>query len=58
MPKTVNKKRMVENISIFDFNLSDEEMTKLQSLDTGKSSFFSHEDPKDVERLINMIREY
>ena len=58
VPKTVNKKRMIENISIFDFNLSDEEMTKLQSLDTGKSSFFSHENPDDVERLINMIRKY
>ena len=49
---------MIENISIFDFNLSDEEMIKLQSLDTGKSSFFSHENPDDVERLINMIRKY
>ena len=58
VPKTVNKKRMIENISIFDFNLSDEEMIKLQSLDTGKSSFFSHENPDDVERLINMIRKY
>ena len=58
VPKTVNKKRMVENISIFDFVLSDEEMNIILTLDTGKTTFFSHEDPKDVERLINMIREY
>lgn len=58
VPKTVNKKRMVENISIFDFVLSDEEMNLILTLDTGKTTFFSHEDPKDVERLINMIREY
>lgn len=58
VPKTIKKNRMIENISIFDFNLSDEEMAKLQSLDTGKSSFFSHENPEDVERLINMIRKF
>jgi len=56
VPKTVKKNRMIENISIFDFKLSDEEMIKLKNLDTGKSSFFSHEDPDQAERLINMIR--
>ena len=58
VPKTVSKKRMTENISIFDFALSDEEMNRILTLDTGKTTFFSHEDPKEVERLINMIREY
>lgn len=58
VPKTVNKKRMLENISIFDFSLTDNEMIRITTLDTGESSFFSHENPADVERLINMIRKY
>lgn len=58
VPKTVNKKRMIENISIFDFKLSDDDMTNLLGLDTGTTSFFSHEDPDQAERLINMIRKF
>jgi diketogulonate reductase-like aldo/keto reductase len=58
VPKTVKKNRMIENISIFDFKLSEEEMSKLKSLDTGKSSFFSHDDPDQAERLINMVRKF
>lgn len=58
VPKTVNKKRMIENISIFDFKLNDDDMTNLLGLDTGTTSFFSHEDPDQAERLINMIRKF
>lgn len=58
VPKTVNKKRMIENISIFDFKLNDDDMSNLLGLDTGTTSFFSHEDPDQAERLINMIRKF
>ena len=46
---------MEENFNIFDFSLTDEEMLKLQALDTGKSLFFSHHDPATVEWFMSII---
>lgn len=49
LAKTVRKERMAENINIFDFSLSDEDMTAIASLNRNESLFFSHADPKMVE---------
>ncbi|SEI55422.1 aldo/keto reductase [Streptococcus equinus] len=38
-PKTTNPEHMKENIDIFDFELSPDEMTKIQKLDSGKRYF-------------------
>jgi len=51
IPKTVRKERMIENINVFGFELSREDMEMITSLDTGKSLFLSHRDPEVVERL-------
>lgn len=51
IPKTVSKDRMSENFQIFDFELSDEDMNVIASLDKGKSAFFSHQDPNVIERF-------
>lgn len=51
IPKTVHKERMIENINIFDFELSQEDMEKIVLLDTKKSLFLSHNDPETVKRL-------
>ncbi|MEM2929535.1 MAG: aldo/keto reductase [Thermoproteota archaeon] len=51
IPKTVHKERMIENISIFDFQLSQDDMGKIAILDTKKSLFLSHNDPETVKRL-------
>lgn len=49
IPKSVRKERMIENISIFDFNLTDEDMKSIQNLDTKQSLLFSHRDPAIVK---------
>lgn len=56
IPKTTHKDRMVENFSVFDFTLSDEDMKKIVTLDKNESAFFSHYDPDTVEYLTNLER--
>lgn len=55
IPKSVHKNRMEENFQVLDFALNDDEMKKLQSLDTGKSLFFSHHNPKTVEWFMSIV---
>lgn len=47
--KSVRRERMVENIGIFDFTLSDQDMGAISTLETGTSLFFSHRDPEIVK---------
>ena len=56
LAKTVRKERMIENISIFDFELSTEDMIKIESMDKKESSFFDHQEASSVERLAQLIR--
>lgn len=44
IPKTTHVERMKQNMDILDFTLSEEEMEKIRSLDTGGSLFFDHHD--------------
>lgn len=57
IPKSTHKERMMENINVFDFTLSAEDMEKINSLDTGNSLFFSHYDPSMVEWFAKMVEE-
>jgi diketogulonate reductase-like aldo/keto reductase len=56
IPKSVRKERMAENINIFDFELSQDDMGKIATLDTKESLFFSHRDPKIVQWMGSLKR--
>ncbi len=51
LAKTTRKERMQENISVFDFELSDEEMESFKTLDSKTSGFFDHRNPEMVKWL-------
>jgi len=51
LSKSIRKERMIENISVFDFELSTEDMTAITTLDTKTSSFFDHRNPEMVKWL-------
>lgn len=51
IPKTTHKERMKENLGIWDFALSDEDMRAIEPLDTGRSEIVDHFDPAFVKML-------
>ncbi|HIS51929.1 MAG TPA: aldo/keto reductase [Candidatus Onthomonas avicola] len=54
IPKSVHKERMEQNIDIWDFRLSDEDMAEIAKLDIGHSEIVNHSDPKFVQMLHQM----
>ena len=54
LSKSVKKSRMEENINIFNFELSKEDMDKISEMDKKESSFFSHYDPSIVEMIAGL----
>lgn len=55
IPKSVHKARMEENLQVFDFVLSKDDMDRIAALDKKQSSFFSHQDPAMVEWFVKMV---
>lgn len=54
IPKSVHKERMEQNIDIWDFELTEEEMNKIASKDLGHSEIVNHDDPAFVKALCGM----
>lgn len=54
IPKSTHKERMVQNMDVFDFTLSDEDMNVIAGLDKAESLFFSHYDPETVTFLTSL----
>lgn len=57
IPKSTHIERMRENFNVFDFELESDDMQKIQALDKGTSSFFSHTDPQMVEWFVKMVEQ-
>lgn len=53
LPKSTNPTRLAGNIDIFDFELTNEEMTAMKALDTGKPTH-NPEDPANETRLMGL----
>ena len=54
IPKSVHKERMEQNMNIWDFRLSDEDMSEIAKLDIGHSEIVDHSDPGFVRMLHSM----
>lgn len=57
LPKSTHKERMIQNLDVFDFTLTEEDMSAIAGLDTKTSAFFSHYDPNMVEWFVKMVEE-
>lgn len=49
IPKSVRKERMAENINVFDFELSADDLESIKVLDTKTSLFFDHRNPEIIK---------
>ncbi|MFC2651061.1 aldo/keto reductase [Alloprevotella tannerae] len=56
IPKSAHKERMEQNMDIFNFSLTEEDMAIIRKLDTKQSLFFSHYDPQTVEFITSLGR--
>jgi diketogulonate reductase-like aldo/keto reductase len=53
IPKSVTLSRIEENFNVFNFELTEEEMNVVRSLDTGKRLFFDPKDPEWEQKMLN-----
>ncbi|MGW4909175.1 aldo/keto reductase [Streptomyces sp. NPDC004270] len=51
IPKSSRPERMAENIAVFDFELTGDEMDRIAAMDTGASIVFDHRDPQMVSAI-------
>lgn len=54
IPKSVHVERMEQNMNIWDFTLTDEEMAVIAAKDLGHSEIVNHDDPAFVKFIYNL----
>ena len=52
IPKSVHVDRMKQNIDIWDFTLTDDDMKAIDALDLGHSDIINHNDPETVKYIL------
>ncbi|OLO66313.1 2,5-diketo-D-gluconic acid reductase [Actinomyces oris] len=57
LAKSVHAERMQQNLDVFDFELSAQDMEKIASLDEGSSLFFKHEDLGTVDYMKQLVEQ-
>lgn len=57
LAKSTHIERIKENLEIFDFQLSEQDMECISKLDTNTSLFFNHQTPETVDRFVEMIND-
>lgn len=57
LAKSLHEERIKENFDIYLFELDNDDMKKIETLDTKTSSFFSHQDPGIIEWFGQLIQE-
>jgi len=54
IPKSTHRERMEQNLDIWDFSLSEEDMAEIARLDLGRSEIVDHSDPAFIKMLSSM----
>ena len=54
IPKSSHAERMAQNLDIWDFSLTDEEMETVSGKDIGHSEIINHFDPATVQMCLSM----
>lgn len=58
IPKSAHVERMKQNLDVFDFALTQEEMESIRPLDKPRDFHYSHRDPELVKFLLNYDKQF